>query len=343
MRMKIETERLTKALASPRLAIILLMGLSALSTAGTLLPTTWRKDVPNPLLEAARFFGLADPFHHPLFISLVCLLCLNIAFCTTRRFTLRRQGAESSPSPRRRLLPWLDGGVHLSILVILAGGVIKGTMGFVATQYFFIGVPANTAYEWRTEKEIVLDFAVMPLEKIEEYYPLQARVGVRDAASGDKVALLEIWEGREEEVPGGAARVKVLGLDREAGVIRLEAAEGGERADLEAEIREGGRTSFSFGRYTYTLVAYRQEIKTVRTRLVIMEGERVVKEEWIVPNGSVGYRGTNLYQTAWGGDEENNPFVGIQLSRDPGAPVFWTGAVAFAVLLPLFIIVRHRR
>jgi cytochrome c biogenesis protein len=334
---------MTRALSSPRLAIVLLISVAVLSVLGTFTQGVGDNGIRGPFLEAARFLGFGDPFTHPLFVSLVAFLCLNIVFCTTQRFTIRHKAAESSPSSRRRLLPWLDGGVHLSILVILAGGVIKGTMGFVATQYCFIGVPSNTAYEWRTDRELILDFAVIPREKVEEYHPLQARIGVKDSTSGEKVALLELWGGQKAGIPGGEARLRLIGRDRENGLVRFEVQEGDEQKILEVESRKGGRADVEFGRYSFVLVAWREELKTVRTLMAILEGERVVKEEWLVPNSSIGYRGTHLYQTAWGVDEEGNSFVGIQFSRDPGAPIFWAGAVAFGVLLPAFLFVRHRR
>jgi hypothetical protein len=55
------------------------------------------------------------------------------------------------------------------------------------------------------------------------------------------------------------------------------------------------------------------------------------------------YKGTSIFQTAWGTDRYGNPYIGVQVARDPAAPLFWVGCVLFSISLPLFLYLRHGR
>jgi len=330
--------RLLQQLGSQRLTLPLMIAITVVATVKTLFPLA---GPDGPALPAfSRFPSLAGTFHQLVFLALITLLALNVTVCTVRRFLLRVK-ARKQGLRARNFLPWMDLVMHCSIVVILFGGAVKGVLGFTGTQYLFVGYPVNMSYDWKTGRDTPLGFAVILRERVEDYYPVEARIGVSDAATGEKIKLLKAQEGRKVSVPGSGLRLAVLGMDESDSRLRLSVGKEGGSETFELDTLPGGENSFQAGEYSFTLVAYRREIRSVRSRVTILEGDRPVREEWLVPNGSVSYKGTNLYQTAWGEDEDGLAFTGIQFSRDPGAPIFWTGSILFTLALPLFLLVRH--
>lgn len=338
--------RILKFFRSPKLALALLLLLAVLAIPGTILsPEETEKFalemLGDRLMPAARAVGLVDTYRSPLYLSLAGLLCLNIVVCTWHRFSRRR--ASSSFSGTRKRTAWLDLVLHLSILVILAGGVGKGLWGFVGTQHLFVGVETDTVFDWEKNADVPLGFTILMKERVKDYYPFRLRVGVKDAASGDKIALLELREGRAVELPGeGELRLKVENFDAETGDLRLLAEGEGRKDVFDLSVQDKERKTASFGPYTLTLVAFQHVLKKVRGRLAVIDDGVEVKEEWLAVNSRLEYMGTSIFQTAWGTDRYGNPYIGVQVARDPAAPLFWVGCVLFSLAMPLFLFTRHR-
>jgi cytochrome c biogenesis protein ResB len=339
---------LKKFLRSQKLALFLFFSVSLLAVYGTLVTpeqaeTYYGTRFGRWFLPLGRLLGLIDIYHSPIFIALFLLLLLNLVLCTWRRFSLRGKASEGASRGGRPLVRWLDLLMHLSILIILAGGAGKGVWAFAGTVNIPVSVSTDTVFDWRTRTDVPLGFTILVKNRVDEYYPALVRIGVRDAATGEKLGLLELREGREAEMPGGEASVEVLRFDRQAQVLRLAVRYGGETEVTELETREGGDTGAEVGPFAVTLVAWRQDLKTVRSLVAILEGERTVKEGWLEPNSRMTYGGTSLFQTAWGFDQYRNPYSGIQVTRDPAAPIFWAGSILFSLVAPLFLLIRHRK
>ena len=146
---------------SPRLALALCLGIALCAALGTLVPAEWaaqfvRDRLGEGALPAARLFGLVEPFASPLFIGLLLALAANVAACTWHRAGALRR---SSSLGRARLA--LDLLVHLSVLLVLAGGAIKGALASVATQYLFLDQPVTTAREGGIGPERPLGFGLL--------------------------------------------------------------------------------------------------------------------------------------------------------------------------------------
>jgi hypothetical protein len=335
---------LRKVLRSQKLALVLLILLAAVAVVGT----PWSADEAAQLfterfgsgsLPAARFFGLVDTYRSPVFIVLLLLFTANIALCTWHRFSLF---LKSGRGPGRAVRSSLDLLMHFSIIVILLGGAAKGLFASVGTQYLFTGVESATFYDAGTKSDVPLGFTLLMKERVEDYYPLAVRVGVTDAPTGEKLALLEIREGRSAVLPGGDLRLSVGVYDIEGKWIEIAAEGSGRRETSRLEIVPGGRTSALFQEFELVLVGWRRDVRRVRGLVAVLDGGEQVKKQWLYPNARIGYRGTSIFMTAWGEDQYRNPYIGIQVSRDPGAVLFWIGATLLAVTLPLFLIVRHR-
>jgi hypothetical protein len=306
-------------LRSMRLTIPLLFALTALAVAASL---------AGPLLGKAVF---------PLFLALVGLLAANVSLCTWHRIRLRGR----TPAGGRGAVRWLDAAVHFSLLLLIAGGAGKSLWGAVGTGYLFPGLPATTRYLEGPNVDDPLGFAVLLQERRDTYYPLRVKVGVRDAASGEKVGLLEVLEGRAVSLPDGRLTLSVREVRQNppAAVLLVRTAAG--EAAVTLPLVAGGDPAPA-GPFRLAAVAWRRDVKDVRGRVQILEGERVVREGWLEVNGALSHRGTSLFLTSWGADEFGNQFLGVQYRSDPTAPLFWAGALLLALALPPFVLARRR-
>lgn len=339
------TPRLFKVLRSRELAVYLFLVVSLLALYGSLIPAEKAETVlgrfGGGLLLLGRTLGLVDTYHSPLFVFLMVLLCVNLAFCTVSRFLRRGSVPAGEAGGRRSAVRWLDLLLHASVLVLLAGGAAKGLWGFTGTKNIHVGTTANTVLDWRLGYEVPLGFSIAVKDRVDEYYPAEMRIGVANAATGEKLGLVEVGGRYGEGLPAAGVSLSLLDFDRAGLRARLGAVIDGREVEFELLGEEEGGGTDTVGPYIFTLVAWRQELKTVRSLLTILEGEEAVKEEWIAPNARVSFKRTSLYQTAWGEDQYRNPYVGIQVVRDPGGPVFWAGGILFSLTLPLYLLVRH--
>lgn len=118
-------------LASVKFAVVVVIIIAAACVVGTLLPQG--ADVAkylqqNPAaqgrMDLFRVLGLTHVFYSWWFVALLCTLAASVATCSTRRFaTIRRTRGFA----RRRALGSML--THISILLILGGGVIRAVWG----------------------------------------------------------------------------------------------------------------------------------------------------------------------------------------------------------------------
>ena len=120
-------------------------------------------------------------------------------------------------------------------------------------------------------------------------------------------------------------------------------ASGSRREGFSVETSEGGRITATAVGHDFTLVAYHRELLTIRGLLTISEPGRPGRPVRISPTDPVTHGGTSVFLTAWGVHPEEGRYLGIQVSRDPFAPLFWGGCVLLCLSLPLFTIARVRR
>jgi len=297
---------LLRLLKSARLGLGLLLGLALIAGIGT---------IPG---------NLKNTFSSPLFLAVVAVLLANIVACTTHRFRLHR-----GKSP----LLILDVLMHLAILVLVIGAVLRVVIGSVGTMSIQEGQEALEIYDWGSRRTIPLEFTLRVKKVVMEHYPMVVKVGVRDAGSGDRIALLEILEGSEKIADGPGVGVRLLGVDRVEErigcLVRTPAGEGRIRLDL----RSGPGATADYGGYRFTLVAFRDEIKMVRALLSTRSADGSVVEHWLAPNERVRVGGANLFLTAWKTDPFGNHSAGLQVTTDPAAPVFWAGCLLFVAAL----------
>lgn len=333
--------KVSRTLRSPRLAFVLCILLAFQAALGTLTrPGETERLARDHLGEAglavAKILGLVDTYGSPLFLVLLSLLSLSIGFCTWQRLSL----ACRAPS-RRGPAAALDALMHFSFIALLAGGALKGALGFVGTQYLVSGEVATTAHAGGTGPETPLGFGLLLKELVKDYYPTTFKIGVRDARSGESIAVLTIREGGEGALPGAGLRLSVGSSDPEGRWAKVRATAGEAMEEILLETVPGGATAGRFADFEIVMIAWRRELRTIRGRVAVIDGGTEVREAWLAVGGRIAHRGTSVFLTAWGEDEYRNPYLGVQVSRDPGAPLFWGGAVLLAAAMPLFLIVRR--
>jgi hypothetical protein len=335
-----QSDVVLERLGSRRLALGLFFAVSAFGLYGSLVPAERATRVFAAVaggsgLAAARFLGLADTYRSPVFVALLALLAVNLLACTVPRFT------RSRASSRGPVAAWLDLLLHLSLLLVLAGAAAKALWGSTLTANVRVGEAIAEAYDWRLNADVPLGFTVAVAERRTDYYPASVRVGVRGAATGEKIALLELAEQAPARVPGHEISLILSGFAEDPARFLFSTAPDGGTFGLEARAEQGG--TVTRGGLSFTLVAYRQEIKSVRGLVRVLEGDQLAAEGWLGSNERLEHKGTSLFLTAWGTDEQKRRFIGLQFVRDPGAPLFWAGCVLLAALLPAYLLVRHPR
>lgn len=321
-------------LRSSRLTLVVLFLLALLASVGTIpraadAPGTPAS--PGPALQ--RFFGIESTFSSPLFLALAGLLVVNILFCTVHRFRRSKRG---------RGQRFLDLVMHLSLVLVAAGGVLKVNLGVVRTVAVPVGAETSAVYDWKSGTDVPLDFTLRVVRFETEYYPFRARVGVRDPRSGEKIGVAEVVEGRPVPAPGGG-ELGLEEIDRERASATFSVRTPGDRGRVSLALAGGPGATTEFGGRGFTLLAFRDEEKSVRALVNIVRENGLVSERWLSTNGSLEVDGTKIFLTAWGRDRFLNPFAGFQVSRDPGAPLFWTGCVLLAAAMPLYFVAKRRR
>ncbi len=118
-------------LVSVSFAVTVIVVVALACVVGTVLPQgpevgayVQRHPGATHLMELFDRLGLTNVFSVWWFIGLLCLLCSTVAACSTRRFATARR---TTGFARRRAIGSML--AHVSILLILVGGVIRGVWG----------------------------------------------------------------------------------------------------------------------------------------------------------------------------------------------------------------------
>lgn len=334
-------------LRSGKTGLVLLLATAIVAAAGTIATPPQAKAFliligGERAAAVAGAIGIIDVYHGPVFVTLMSLVAVNVALCTWHRLPLRSLvSAECSASNRRRLTVALDAGMHLSIVVVLAGAAVKALFGFEGTKNMYVGVPEAQIFDWRSGSDVPLGFDLLVEELKMSYYPALAKIGVTEKATGIPVELLTVRENAGAGSSDGSLLLQDMRYDAASSLFEMVAVQG-QKADLIRFPKEsGGPSNVDVGTYTLSLVAWRRDLREVRGQVAIRERGRIVQQDRLRVNGRMSFRGWNLYLTGWGRDEFGNEFVGIQVTRDPGAVLFWTGSVLFMVCLAAFLPLRH--
>jgi len=167
---------MVRFLSSTKLTVALCLILASEGAAGSIL---YRG---NTAFGDPGAFAL---FRSPFFLAPVSLLFLNILFCA---------GSRLRTLSFRHRRTWSFLGIHLGLLLLIAGFAVDGRYGFVGTRYYPVGVAASDYFNWKTNRDERFPFTVQVTDASVDFHPRNLRIGLRDG-DGNKVGLFTVREG----------------------------------------------------------------------------------------------------------------------------------------------------
>ncbi|HUK81519.1 MAG TPA: cytochrome c biogenesis protein ResB [Verrucomicrobiae bacterium] len=337
------TARVFDRLASVKFAVTVVIIIAVACLVGTLLPQG--ADVARYLAkhpEAATRFDLLDKvglthvFSSWWFVGLLCVLSSSVAVCSTRRFaTVRR----TTGFARGRALGSMI--THISFLLILAGAVIRGVWGQKGYLEFREGQTVGQFVDARGPQPLPFGIHLAKFE-IERYDHQNAEQLLVSWPEKNLKAALPVRLDVEQKF--GEFTLKILRYVPDF-VVDMQTREITSRSNeprnpailvavngptyhnhrwLFAKFPEFGHgTTASPLQMAYLAKSADGPIKSFKSTLDIVEGDAIVKSKTIEVNSPISYKGYTFYQSGY--NPEDPSYTSLQVVKDPGVPVVYTG------------------
>jgi len=353
---------------SLKLTLTLLLGLAFVSIFGTLAK-----------VEDNRF----DFFYQSIgYRILLLLLALNIAACTWK--TIRRnlsdrsrflEPSEADPeacdtadltpcqqvlkakrfrvechgksllASRGRLGRWGSTIVHISLLVIMLGGILA-EFGFIGTQIVPSGKSTTTYFNWDVQLDQPLGFEFRVDNFELDYYPIELKVGAYNPQTRELIEEFITREGESFSLPLPGMTAQVVNFEPFDKAVTLDIYRGQQKVGtyrgLPGESQEEVK-NFLDEFLILKPTAFRDPIvKQIIADASILENGQVMKQQRIMVNHPLVYKGVAFYQTAYNQDEFGFWYVGFQISKDPGEALVWAGSILLMIGLLCAFGIRYR-
>jgi hypothetical protein len=255
--------------------------------------------LPGTLLKSQR-----DYYHHPLFLALLTAFGLHLALCTAKRW--------QALAPSTLV-------VHAGVLVTLAGALVTAT-GYVATINIYEGESVASVYRWDLKRDVPFG-NVIKVKKINaEFHPTPLQIGILKGE--EKHSLQTTKTGAQFKLDG--YQVQVDRFDPWQEVVFLTVRQG--TAIVGTVDSAGNSTLPATFPYSFKLVAFKDSvIKKFWIDLQLLENGRTVAEGISEVNSPFNWNGLDFFNTQISLDLEKRPYAGIQIVRDPGKYVVYTG------------------
>ncbi len=282
-----------------------------------------------------NFFKLTDIYRAGWFIALLFLLALNIFACALKKFSLRlnRIGATF---------------VHFGVVIIFAGAAVSALTSERGFMDLREDESKSTFCVDHTQKELgfklyLRDFI---LERDDSVYADRLIVEFKDR---DITADFPINLNKEYNIEGSGYRLKILRYipDFYMSVTTKEVSSESDyprNPAIEVEVTSpaGRGRQWVFAKFpginmgnkvsenlklTYVRQALSANITDFKSKLAIIDGGQIVKTKTIEVNDPLQYKGYTFYQSDY--DPHDLTWTGIQVVKDPGVPVVYTGFCVF--------------
>lgn len=350
--MSIKNTKIWKLFSSIKLAIWLLTIIAVLSLVGTLIPQN-----EEPAFYIDRYghsgsqlllrTGLTDMYASWWFVMFLILFSLNLAVCIVNRFSLKKNRS------------WGTLISHISVLVILSGaliGMLWGEKGSIR-----IGKGEEVSSFKTQNKQINLGFSIRLNEFIYTeninskekllVYPLQKNsvCSMQEAPSAaDKneklIAQIPVKIGTESDIVDTGYKIKILRylpdfvMDT-ATKLAVSRSSKPNNPALEVELKDKDgkvKTFWVFARFpdmhqqidvNFKFV-YNWAMRTPKdfiSKVTILKDSKEITSHDIRVNEPFGFGGYTFFQSAY--DSEGLSWSGLQVVRDPGVPVIYSGFV----------------
>jgi hypothetical protein len=314
-----------KIIGSLRLTVALVLLIAGASVFGT-------------LMEQRR--ALETVYHSPLFVLLLALLGVNLISCTLLRVRLRFN-----------MLGFF--ATHIGVLLVLLGAVIGGACGTSGMMQLFVGKTKNRFLtDNQIEKE--LPFILRLNQFSVEYYD----PGSLLAVDNEGVVIAEVVATKGAELVVNGYRMKIIDFvpdfvkDLDTGEVKtrsqipqnpalLVSICGADKVDerwIFAKFPEMSHFHADREILPFNLLfEFRERIKSFRSDVSVLDWAGVeLKRQALEVNFPLSYGGYTFYQASY--DAAQHEWSGIQVVRDPGVVVVYTGfgLLTFGVFFILY-------
>ena len=364
------TGRLFDLLASVKFAVSVVIIIAVACVVGTLLPQgadAVRFVQKNPTaaarLELFGKLGLTHVFSSVWFIGLLCVLSASVAACSTRRFaTVRRTTCYARGRAFGSML------THISFLLILAGGVMRGVWGEKGYLEFREGQTVARYVNDRGAKPLPFALHLAKFE-IETYTQqknpaedhgdlllvanpdkksktvLPVKIGVEQAFDEFKITVLKYIPdfmvdmqtrevtSRSSEPRNPAILVAVAGPNYSNHRWLF-----AKFPDFAMHSKDGatGQNPLEMLYQNHAATAPTRidgPIKTFKSTVRVVEGDDVVQTRTVEVNSPFKYKGYTFYQSGYNPNDLS--YTSLQVVKDPGVPVVYAGFTLMIVGLAI--------
>lgn len=274
---------------------------------------------------------LHDVFSSGWFLALLAAAGINLLACTASRW---------------RLIKVRPGVflVHLSVLLLFAGGLVRGNFRTGGTLAMRTG-ETRGGYTLPAGGYVALPFEVKLKDFRITYWEPEKHLVHALNGEGEVLETVEAAEGKPLAFKALALGLKVLkfypnfSIGR-SGPMSLDDSRSNPALTLMPEKGRTARPVYLFSRFpdyhgtagnTGVRLIYELRggrVKQFESAVDILEDGKVVKEAAISVNSPLYYKGHRLYQSGF--DESDPRFSSIQVARDPSVALIYAG---FALLM----------
>lgn len=250
-------------------------------------------------------------YSSPPFLTLLGLFGMNLILCTQRRFKTISKSVLV---------------LHCGVIVTLLGFIIA-SFGFVSTVNLYEGTAVDHVYRWDKEADVPLGFD-MALKKINrEFYPMPVKIGVLKGQNKEK--LFELKTGQSFDFMG--YRIAVGAVEADTENLKLSVFEKDKLIGVFNTFSGSSDLPPDFP-YSFKLVAYiNPKMKRQWVDLVLKNTSGIFAEGTAEVNGPFKWGGLYFFNTQVGRDPDGAPYAGIQIVRDPGRYLVFSGMVIVAI------------
>ena len=262
--------------------------------------------IPGTLLKSQR-----DYYNHPVFQVLLFAFALHLAICTVKRW---------KSLSRTTLI------VHAGVLITLAGAFWTGR-GYVATINIYEGDSSNSVYRWDLQQDAPFGYEIRVKKIITEFHPVPLQIGVMKGDQKYVPKPFEVKTGETFPLDGYSVKAERFDPMREAVTITV----------MKGTSPIGSADTLGISSlpadfpFSFKLVAFQDAvIKRFGVDLELLENGHVVTSGLTEINHPFNWNGMDFFNTEISLDQNKRPFAGIQIVRDPGKYVVYSGMFILA-------------
>lgn len=285
-------KKILKFFASTELAVGLFLLIAAVA-------------IPGTIIDDRRTYS------SPLFLALLGAFGINLILCTWRRFKYLSKAVLV---------------VHIGVIITLVGCIVA-SFGFVATVNMYEGSMVDHVYRWDKKSDVSLGMD-MELSKINwEYYPMPVKIGILEGTAKKK--LFELKTGESFEFNGYLVTVGFVEYNTEN--LKLSVYQNGNLIGKFDTLSGKSDLPANFP-YSFQLVAYKTpRLKRQWVDLKLKNATALLAEGTSEVNGPFQWGGLYFYNVQVERDKSGVPYAGIQIVRDPGRWLVFSGMIIVAV------------